>query len=321
MANALQQALASGQNYFDLMAGKAPVAATSAAALPAPQAAPTNVASYLKNDLYGGILGRQEDKGGYDFWMNAATKNNWTTDKLKEEFVKGAQPELQVKSMIEGLKQAPTAANTNVPMYQSTPVPGYTNYVSPEFKFEADPGYAFRKAEGEKALQARQLASGNFFSGGALKEATDFNSGLASQEYGNAFNRYLSKDAADFGKHIGNYNASIGAWSAADNAGFRNNNAAYDRQWNTDQRDYARWVDDFNRKTMVDNTNWDRLTYLDRAGLSAAGVGVNAGQSTAGNIGNLLVNGGNAQAGGIINGNNAWTNALGNALYGLRGGF
>jgi hypothetical protein len=43
-----------------------------------------------------------------------------------------------------------------------------------------------------------------------------------------------------------------------------------------------------------------------------------AGSNTANNISNLQTGAGNAQAGGYINSNNAWTNALGNAIYGMR---
>ena len=56
--------------------------------------------------------------------------------------------------------------------------------------YVADPGYQFRLDQGNKAIAAKQSAMGNFYSGAALKEATNYNSGMASQEYGNAYNRY-----------------------------------------------------------------------------------------------------------------------------------
>lgn len=57
-------------------------------------------------------------------------------------------------------------------------------------QFQADPGYQFRMSEGQKALDRRALAGGKFFSGGALKDMTRFGQDMASQEYGNAFNRF-----------------------------------------------------------------------------------------------------------------------------------
>ena len=57
-------------------------------------------------------------------------------------------------------------------------------------QFQADPGYQFRMSEGQKGLDRRAIAGGKFFSGGALKDMTRFGQDMASQEYGNAFNRF-----------------------------------------------------------------------------------------------------------------------------------
>jgi hypothetical protein len=56
--------------------------------------------------------------------------------------------------------------------------------------YQADPGYQFRQSEGEKALQRAASAGGRSDSGRAYKDLLRFNSGLASDEYGNAFNRF-----------------------------------------------------------------------------------------------------------------------------------
>lgn len=56
--------------------------------------------------------------------------------------------------------------------------------------FQVDPGYQFRLDQGNQALQNMAAATGNLNSGRALKDAMNFSSGLASQEYGNAYNRY-----------------------------------------------------------------------------------------------------------------------------------
>ena len=57
-------------------------------------------------------------------------------------------------------------------------------------QFQADPGYAFRQAEGMKALERSASARGNLLSGQQMKGIQRFGQDLASQEYGNAFNRY-----------------------------------------------------------------------------------------------------------------------------------
>lgn len=54
---------------------------------------------------------------------------------------------------------------------------------------QQDPGYAFRFAEGQKALERNAAARGGFISGRALKEATRYGQEMGSQEFGNAYNR------------------------------------------------------------------------------------------------------------------------------------
>lgn len=62
--------------------------------------------------------------------------------------------------------------------------------------FTADPGYSFRLAEGQKALERSAAARGGLISGGALKAAERFGQDMGSQEYTNAFNRYQTERAA-----------------------------------------------------------------------------------------------------------------------------
>jgi hypothetical protein len=57
-------------------------------------------------------------------------------------------------------------------------------------QFEQDPGYAFRMSEGMRALERSAAARGGMLSGNALRGITRFGQDLASQEYGNAFNRF-----------------------------------------------------------------------------------------------------------------------------------
>jgi hypothetical protein len=74
----------------------------------------------------------------------------------------------------------------------NTGAEGYGRY-SKDFgmsDFQADPGYAFRLSEGQKALDRQAAARGGLISGGALKAATRYGQDMGSQEYGNAYNRY-----------------------------------------------------------------------------------------------------------------------------------
>ena len=63
-------------------------------------------------------------------------------------------------------------------------------------QFQADPGYAFRLSEGQKALDRSAAARGGLISGSALKAATRYGQDMGSQEYTNAFNRYQQERAA-----------------------------------------------------------------------------------------------------------------------------
>lgn len=63
-------------------------------------------------------------------------------------------------------------------------------------QFQADPGYAFRLSEGQKALERSAAARGGLLSGSTLKGTQRFGQDLASQEYQNAFNRYQAERQA-----------------------------------------------------------------------------------------------------------------------------
>jgi hypothetical protein len=56
--------------------------------------------------------------------------------------------------------------------------------------YQADPGYAFRLSEGQKALDRSAAARGGLMSGGALKAAARFGQDMGSQEFGRAYDRF-----------------------------------------------------------------------------------------------------------------------------------
>ena len=63
-------------------------------------------------------------------------------------------------------------------------------------QFQADPGYAFRFSQGQKALERSAAARGGLISGNTGGALQQFGQGLASQEYQNAFNRYQTERSA-----------------------------------------------------------------------------------------------------------------------------
>lgn len=59
-----------------------------------------------------------------------------------------------------------------------------------QFNLSDDPGYQFRLAQGQKAIEQSAAARGGAVSGGALKALTQYGQGFASNEYQNAFARH-----------------------------------------------------------------------------------------------------------------------------------
>ena len=82
--------------------------------------------------------------------------------------------------------------------------------------YQADPGYAFRLSEGQKALERSAAARGGLISGGALRAATRYGQDMGSQEYQNAYNRYQTSRTNQL-QPLGNLMAS--GQSAAANVG------------------------------------------------------------------------------------------------------
>jgi len=66
--------------------------------------------------------------------------------------------------------------------------------------FQADPGYAFRMAEGQKAIERSAASRGGLQSGGTLKALTQYGQGVASSEYQNAYNRFNGDRDRRFGR-------------------------------------------------------------------------------------------------------------------------
>lgn len=85
--------------------------------------------------------------------------------------------------------------------------------------YQADPGYAFRLSEGQKAIDRSAAARGGTQSGAALRAATRYGQDMGSQEYGNAYNRYQTNrtnQLAPLGSLMtSGQNAAAGAGAAA----------------------------------------------------------------------------------------------------------
>lgn len=66
--------------------------------------------------------------------------------------------------------------------------------------YQQDPGYQFRLAEGNKALNAAASARGMGHSGATLKSLLKYNQNFATEDYTNAYNRYNNDRTTRFNR-------------------------------------------------------------------------------------------------------------------------
>ena len=70
---------------------------------------------------------------------------------------------------------------------------------------DQDPGAAFRQSEARKALEGSAAAKGGLLSGSTLGALQRQSQDLASQEYGNAWQRMMARDTEQYGRDWGQY--------------------------------------------------------------------------------------------------------------------
>lgn len=144
-----------------------------------------------------------------------------------------------------------------------------------------DPGYKFRLAQGQQALQNSAAAKGGLLSGGTAKSLSDYNQNAASGEYGNVYNRAL-------GEYQQNYNI------------FKQN-----------QNDL------FNRFATLSGIGQTSAGQLNSAGSSAANNISNTLLTSGQQIGNNINNAGAARGSGYVGSANAITGGINNATNAL----
>lgn len=147
-----------------------------------------------------------------------------------------------------------------------------------QVKLNQDPGYAFRLKEGQKALDRQAAARGGLISGGALKAATRYGQEMGSQEYGNAYERALTR-----------YNAGVN-----------------------------REATGYNRLAAMSGTGQTAANTIGTAGQNYATGAGNIAQNMASNVGNLYMQSGVNQGNALLAGSQARASSYGDIakLYG-----
>jgi hypothetical protein len=149
--------------------------------------------------------------------------------------------------------------------------------------FQADPGYAFRLSEGMKALDRTAASRGGLLSGATLKGAQRYGSDLASQEYGNAYNRFQANRATQSQEYQNAFNR-------------------YQAERAAQEQNYG---NAFNRFQAERTNTLAPLQSLAGVGQSATQQAQQASQNYATGATGSLANYGNAQASNIIGAGNA----------------
>ena len=172
-----------------------------------------------------------------------------------------------------------------------------------QFQFQADPGYQFRLNEGMKAIQRNAAAHGAAGGAGTGKALAQFGSGLASQEYQNAWNRWNTQGQqrlaglerlAGMGQRAGEFSGDLGLRGATTAAGIGTNAAQYsgNARMNTTGAASNLWshsTDEMSRNTL-DMGNF---------------------------LANMILQGGQARAGGDMARAGVWNQMLSGAASGV----
>jgi len=187
-----------------------------------------------------------------------------------------------------------------------------------QFNFQADPGYGFRMSEGLKALERSAAARGGLVSGGAGKALQRYGQDLASQEYGNAFQRFQQDRAAraglgqmEYGRfadeqarraaagqtEYGRFADEQARRAAAGMQEFGQFTDLMGRRTAAGQTEYGRFADDMSRRQALGAMEYGQFAGERSARLLPLMQQVQAGQGLTSNIAGQMAGLGAAQAG------------------------
>jgi hypothetical protein len=163
---------------------------------------PTQLATFLSGlgSAASGVLGANASKEAAQIQADAATKaaqmqmDMFNTVNAQGAPYRGAGYNAlnQIGGMLPGQYTQYDASGK--PIGQATGTGYLTQQYGPEqFQKDIDPGYAFRLQQGQMANQRASNLAGGLIGGNALQGMQDYTQGMASQEFGNAFNRFQTQ--------------------------------------------------------------------------------------------------------------------------------
>lgn len=174
----------------------------------------------------------------------------------------------------------PPGVNPELGEFGSLMQPWEEEFLAPTIT--EDPGYQFRLQEGMRALEHSAAARGGLLTGQTAKAIADYSQGLASQEYGAAYNRALTE---------------------------------YQQAYNVFQQNQANM---FNRLAAMSGMGQTAAGALTSAGGATAGRVGNILLGSAGDIGRAYQQAAAARASGYVGQGNVWGGALQGGLGNLQ---
>jgi hypothetical protein len=170
-------------------------------------------------------------------------------------------------------------------------------YQQTAFNYAADPGYAFQKQQGLNAVQNSAAAGGGLLSGATMKAMQAYGTGVANQNYNDAYQRYISGNQLGLATNQNAYNQ----YSTNRQTGMTNAMNVYNTANQQNQQNYGRYSDLANMGVGASRNLSD---IYNQAGMAVANTDI--GQANAGAAGTMAV--GNAVSNGLQNLGNAAVN-------------
>jgi hypothetical protein len=173
-------------------------------------------------------------------------------------------------------------------------------YQQTAFNYASDPGYAFQKQQGLNAVQNGAAAGGGLLSGATMKAMQAYGTGVANQNYNDAYQRYISGNQLGLATNQNAYNQ----YATNRQTGMTNAMNVYNTANQQNQQNYGRYNDLANMGVGASRNLSD---IYNQAGMAVANTDI--GQANAGAAGTMAV--GRA----VSNGLQSVGNVAGNYLY------
>lgn len=194
--------------------------------------------------------------------------------------------------------------------------PGMGSFTGKPTDYFDEAGFKFRLGQGADRIENSAAARGSLQSGATIKGLEDYRQGLASEEYGKAFDRFTNARNFDRGVYQDDRNFGRSAYE---------NDRNFDYGANRDDRDFNFARDQYNQQFGYNaarddrNFNYGTLRDLAQMGLGATSQSGNLANDLARLLGGFTMTGAGAGAQGTMGGANNVNDTISQILRYLQG--